>query len=131
MKLTTCVLFKILNILRLWLLLVSEMSLREVKSKKGNKLLELDGYLFRKTKQKRSMCYWICCGYDSRKCKSSLITEAGKLISQTINHDHAPARTAIEARKLMSKRILILAVLRGTEDDSQHFQNPSGTCMML
>jgi len=72
-------------------------------SNKGKTLIELEGYLYRKTKTSKNMdvTYWTCLNYDQNRCKVALIFKDGKIVSQKGEHCHSSSPTKLQAKKLL------------------------------
>lgn len=68
----------------------------------GADLLVLDGFTFRKEKERNGRKIWRCTEYKKFKCMARCHTQDGIVARQLMEHNHVPDLAKLEARKKMN-----------------------------
>lgn len=76
-------------------------------STRGNMLIAVGEFIFRKTKVSKGISYWVCTHYDKNKCRCSLKVVDGSdppdIQQQSQEHNHCASFGTVEAKEMVQR----------------------------
>ena len=83
-----------------------------VNSRRGNRLLTYQGYIYCKDRVSEPRCHWRCVEYFSHNCKGRAVT-LGDIVERTLEHNHSASAIEVEVRENVQQ----IKLLAGTSNE--------------